>query len=102
MRAVLFGLRFSIFTAQGEPFCDRVLSSGSMAFSKTSKAVFANEEGGELWPEAGASRRSALPLLGGDPGSLFPSGTRVIQVSFYYIFLPVQKDGNKAYFSKAP
>lgn len=36
---VLFGLSFSVLIAQDEPFCDKVLSSGSIAFSKTSNAV---------------------------------------------------------------
>lgn len=36
---VLFGLGFSVLIAQDEPFCDKVLNSGSIAFSKTSNAV---------------------------------------------------------------
>lgn len=36
---VLFGLGFSVVTAQDEPFSDKVLNSGSIAFSKTSNAV---------------------------------------------------------------
>lgn len=36
---VLFGLGFSVLTAQDAPFCDKVLNSGSIAFSKTSNAV---------------------------------------------------------------
>lgn len=56
---------FRSFAAQGEPFCDRVLSSGSMAFSKTSKAVAEGGGWGAVAGEAGPSQRSALPCWAG-------------------------------------
>lgn len=71
--AALFGLSFSTLTASDEPFCDKVLSSGSIAFSKTSNAVLAYGEEGVRPLEEIHSLWSVLVLLHNEPESHLPS-----------------------------
>ena len=69
----MFGLNFSILSVQDEPFCDKVLSSGSIAFSKTSNAVFVYEEEVGLQLEEIHSLWSVLVLLDKELDSHCPS-----------------------------